>query len=387
MSNVATRLYTIDSADRVRVWDICLSDPNLLGPGIIYRDGLEDGKLKDWMYKASKPMNIGKSNETTAEQQAALMLDAEIGIKLRNNYFYSIEEARSNKLFLPMLADKYEKRAAKLKYPLFVQPKYDGSRANVYYSKAEGRVVMMSRTGKEIVSCPHIVQSLTKYCTENPTHIIDGELYNHNLRHDFEQLMSLSRKTKPTEEDLAESARMLKLYVYDMYNTAAPDLTFEARTTGLNSQLTFSIPCIELADTTIVTSDAQLTTMEEHYLADGYEGIMVRVPNSVYKVDGRSADLLKKKIFTDEEFEIVDILEGDAVWKGCAKTVIIRLPDGRTQGAGLKGDFDTNRTRLLTKEQYIGKLATVCYFGKTSDGLLRFPVCKDMARPDHVNNK
>jgi len=385
MENKVTRLYTIDSADRVRVWDICLADIHLQGAGILYRDGLENGKLKDWMFKASKPMNIGKSNETTAEQQAALMMDAEIGIKLRNNYFHTEEEARSNKLFLPMLAEKYEKRAAKLTYPLYVQPKFDGSRANIYYSQVEDRVVMMSRTGKEVVSCPHIVEALTEYCTANPTHIIDGELYNHDLKDNFEELMSLSRKTKPTAKDLEESARMLKLYVYDMYNTAVPDLTFEVRITGLNSQLTFSIPCIELADTTIVISDAQLTAMEEHYLADGYEGIMVRVPNSVYKVDGRSADLLKKKIFTDEEFEIVDILEGDAVWKGCAKTVIIKLPDGRTQGAGLKGDFATNQTRLLTKEQYIGKLATVCYFGKTNDGLLRFPVVKDMNRPDFVN--
>jgi ATP-dependent DNA ligase len=247
---------------------------------------------------------------------------------------------------------------------------------------------MMSRTGKEIVSCPHIVKSLTKYCTENPTHIIDGELYNHALRHDFEQLMSLSRKTKPTEEDLAESAKMLKLYVYDIYNSAMPALPFLERNAIIVYKFTWSIPdSIVLSDTTLVENKDQLLAMEETYLTEGYEGIMVRVPSAPYKVDGRSADLLKKKIFTDEEFEIIDILEGDAVWKGCAKTVIIKLPDGRTQGAGLKGDFDTNRTRLLTKEQYIGKLATVCYFGTTSDGLLRFPVCKDIARPDHINNK
>jgi len=373
-----TRLYTIDSADRVRVWDIKLSDDT---PGILYRDGLESGKIKEWTFKASKPVNVGKANETTAEQQAVIMMEAEVGIKLRNNYFPTEAEARSNKLFLPMLADKYEKRAAKLKYPLYVQPKFDGSRANVYYSKAEGRVVMMSRTGKEIVSSPHIVKSLEKYCTENPTHIVDGELYNHTLKDDFEELMSLSRKTKPTAEDLAASAKMLKLYVYDMHDTARPNLTFTQRN-NIVLDMSWEVDCIELADTTVITTDAQLTTMEEHYLADGYEGIMVRVPNSVYKVDGRSADLLKKKIFTDEEFEIVDILEGDSTWAGCAKTVIIRLPDGRVQGAGLKGTFEVNKARLENKAGLVGKLATVCFFGKTSDGLLRFPVVKDINRHD-----
>jgi len=381
-----TRLYTIDSADRVRVWDIQVVTLGV--PGIQYRGGLEDGKLTDWTFKSTPPVNVGKSNETTAEQQAENTMNNEIGIKLRNNYFHTIEEARSNKLFLPMLADKYEKRAAKLKYPLFVQPKYDGSRANVYYSKAEGRVVMMSRTGKEVVSCPHIVESLTRYCTANPTHIIDGELYNHALRDDFEQLMSLSRKTKPTKEDLVESARMLKLYVYDIYDTAQPNLTFTERNSIITYKLTWSVAnSIELSDTTLVTSTEQLLAMEETYLADGYEGIMVRVPDASYKVDGRSADLLKKKIFTDEEFQIVDVLEGDAVWRGCAKTIIIRLPDGKTQGAGLKGTFEINAERLVNKDQLIGKLATICYFGKTNDGLLRFPVCKDIDRHDHVNSK
>jgi DNA ligase-1 len=382
------RLFTIDSADRTRVWDIRLSTE---APGIEYRDGLENGKLKDWMFKASKPMNIGKSNETTAEQQAALMLDAEIGIKLRNNYFYSVEEARSNKLFLPMLADKYEKRAAKLKYPLYVQPKYDGSRCNIYYSEAQNRVVAMSRTGKEVVSIPHIVNQLTNYLTANKNIILDGEIYNHALKDNFEELMSLTRQTKPSVSDLEKSASMLKYYVYDLYNKDYADMPFGSRKdkiiTDLPELQANPIGSVVLVPTWEVNNDTALKSWENSWLEHGYEGIMVRVPNAPYKVDGRSADLLKKKIFTDEEFEIVDILEGDAVWKGCAKTVIIRLPDGRTQGAGLKGDFDTNKTRLLTKEQYIGKLATICYFGTTNDGLLRFPVCKDMARPDFVNNK
>jgi ATP-dependent DNA ligase len=381
MEDRLKRLFTIDSADRVRVWDVCILDEPA---GIAYRDGLKTGKLKDWISKAAKPMNVGKANETTVEQQAVLMMEAEIGIKLRNNYFHTEAEARSNKLFLPMLAEKYEKRAAKLKYPLYVQPKYDGSRANVYYSKAEGRVVMMSRTGKEVVSCPHIVESLTNYCTANPTHIIDGELYNHALRNDFEQLMSLSRKTRPTEEDLQKSATMLKLYVYDIYDTAQSQLTFSERNAIIVYKLTWSIKdSIEISYTTAVSTTEELLAMEETYLADGYEGIMVRVPSSVYKVDGRSADLLKKKIFTDEEFEIIDIFEGDSTWKGCAKTVMIILPDGKIQGAGLKGTFEVNRERLENKADLIGKLATVCYFGKTSDGLLRFPICKDIDRFSH----
>ena len=43
----------------------------------------------------------------------------------------------------------------------------------------------------------------------------------------------------------------------------------------------------------------------------------------------------------------------------------------------------TTKEILENKEKYIGKLATVCYFGITNDGLLRFPVVKAIDRQSY----
>jgi len=376
------RLYTIDSADRTRVWEVCGEERNGLY-GISQRSGLENGKLTEWVFKESKPKNIGKANSTTSYTQAAIDLENLKGVKLRSNYFETVELARSNKLFLPMLAEKFEKRSAKLVYPVACQPKYDGSRCNIYYSELLSRVVTMSRTGKEIVSVPHLIAATEDFLTKNKHIILDGEIYNHDLKDDFEQLMSLTRQSKPTAADLEKSRVMLKYYLYDIYSKTNQGLSFDGRNEiiDFNFQMTSTTPIV-LVPTVLINSQEELLNYEDLCLQQGYEGIMVRIKSSVYKVDGRSADLLKKKIFTDEEFPIVDILEGDGAWKGCAKKIVIILPDGRTQGAGIDGNFEVNKERLQNKNNYIGSLATVKYFGKTQEGILRFPVVKDIARPD-----
>lgn len=376
-------LYTKDSKNNIRAWACWVASK--LPFGIFYTDFLINGKIKSPIFKASKPMNIGKANETTAEEQAVLMLQQEVGKKLRENYFWSIEEARNNKLFLPMLAEKYEKYAHRLKYPLIADAKIDGSRCNFYYSDQLNRVVAMSRTGKEIVSVPHLVNYFKSFLTVNKNFILDSEIYNHELKDNFEELMSLTRQSKPSVDDLKKSESILKAYLYDIFDKNDINRTMYSRNIILNNLMGqeehSSNPAV-LIKRKIVNNFEELIAFEEECLAEGYEGIMVRVPESIYKVDGRSADLLKKKIFTDEEFEIVDILEGDGAWKGCAKRVIIQLPDGSTQGAGIDGTFEVNRERLENKANYIGLLATVKYFGKTQDGLLRFPVVKDINRHD-----
>ena len=59
---------------------------------------------------------------------------------------------------------------------------------------------MTSRNGKPIVSAPHISDSLKKFFTQYPSIVLDGELYNHKFKNDFNKIMSLVKKTKPTKE-------------------------------------------------------------------------------------------------------------------------------------------------------------------------------------------
>lgn len=105
---------------------------------------------------------------------------------------------------------------------------------------------------------------------------------------------------------------------------------------------------------------------------------MLRNPRGVYKVNGRSKDLLKVKVFQDEEFKIIAVLEGNGAWKDCAKMVTLDLGNGKTCDASLKGTQDKLQKVLLNKKDYINRFVTTTFFGYTNHGHLRFPIVKSI---------
>jgi len=104
----------------------------------------------------------------------------------------------------------------------------------------------------------------------------------------------------------------------------------------------------------------------------------VRVGGGGYE-QKRTSALLKRKDFMDEEFPILEVIEGNGKREGIAGAITCALPDGRTFNAGLKGDYDYCRNMLMKKEQLVGKQATIVYFHRTPDGIPRFPVMKTIA--------
>tara|TARA_R110002073_G_scaffold149966_7_gene303995 strand:+ start:8056 stop:9237 length:1182 start_codon:yes stop_codon:yes gene_type:complete len=385
--------YKIDSKGNPCQW-FCWAGQNEEGVwGMFSTDGRvnvtdeDEFKMKDPTFKASKEKNIGKGNYMNFENQAFAMVEQSIGKKERANYFSSIEEAIKLKKFMPMLADKWKLRKGKLVYPVASQPKLDGARCNVYWCSIEGKVVARTRTSKDYSAVvDHIVDELRDLCEEDKSLIFDGELYNHDLKHDFERIMSLTRQSKPTPEDLKNAVSMIQFHVYDVYSADFPSSPFSERefirTTVFEEYVFRSCKFVE---TTQCDNEEDVNTVMDNYLYKGYEGQMVRVYNSVYKPNGRSQDLLKNKVFTDEEFEIVDMEEGQGDWVGAVKRLFIKLPDGRIQRCGIDGSYKLNSERLKNKKDFIGKLATVRYFRHTSDGLLYIPVAKELDRFDHVD--
>lgn len=359
--------YTIDSSDRVRIWNCWAGIDSDGNPGMFTQDGIQDGKMKAPSFKKAEEKNVGRSNHVTCGEQAGLMVTMAVGKKERKNYFKTIEEARTKKLFKPMLAHKYEDKRPKMSFPVYSQAKLDGGRCNVYWCPVAEDVVIRTRSTKDYYSCPHILEELRDFCIENKELVIDGELYNHDLKHDFEKVMSLIRQSKPTDTDLDNSASMVEFHVYDYFNRINRDMPFVDRLAGLEDFWEKDWKMIKSVPTVIIENQDELDEMQNWYLEHGYEGQMVREAGSVYKVDGRSDGLLKRKEFSDEEFEIVDIIEGTGNWAGAAKKVEIRLPDGRTQGAGLDGSYERNADVLANKEEYIGGQATTRFFRYTKD--------------------
>lgn len=385
--------YKIDSKGNPCQW-FCWAGQNEEGVwGMFSTDGRvnvtdeDEFKMKDPTFKASKEKNIGKANFTSFEAQAYAMVEMAIGKKERSNYFETIEDAYKLKKFMPMLADKWGSCKKGISYPVYSQPKLDGARCNVYWCTIDEKVVARTRTSKDYSAVTdHIVEELRELCESDKSIIFDGELYNHALKHDFEKIMSLTRQSKPTAEDISNSKEMVEFHVYDVYSKDSPTDRFEDRLFLLDQIFgNYEFNHCEGVRTDVCSTEDEVDAIMDQYLEEGYEGGIVRTFNGLYKANGRSKDLLKNKVFTDEEFEIVDMEEGQGDWAGAVKRLFIKLPDGRVQKCGIDGSYKLNSERLKNKEYFIGKLATVRYFRHTSDGLLYIPVAKELDRFDHVD--
>ena len=100
----------------------------------------------------------------------------------------------------PMLAYPVSAKPIDYSKPTFIQPKLDGVRCVIQYERhtqpREDVVVAYSRTGKEWKNIQHILAELRPFFQKYPNIILDGELYNHDLKNNFEKIISLVRKTK-----------------------------------------------------------------------------------------------------------------------------------------------------------------------------------------------
>lgn len=361
-------LYKIDSNGNTRVWWMEYDNTK-------YRthSGIDGGKIviSGWKYPEAK--NVGRANETSVKEQVELEVISQLTKKSAQGKYHASKNtaAKGAKFYECMLASKYDLKKH-TDFPYYSQPKLDGIRCLV---SKDG---MQSRNGKPIVSCPHILEALEPFFDKYPDVVLDGELYNHDLKNDFEKIVSLVRKTKPTAEDLEESKELVQYWIYDCILEGPYDC-IKGKSVGDRLNMASVAcgkskdKCIRTVTTSKVSDEYDIETMLGHYLELGYEGQMLRVPDSMYE-GKRSKGLIKHKEFEDDEFEIVSIEEGKGNWAGAAKRVEIRLKDGSTQFSGVRGSFDFLKELLYNANDYIGTDVTVRYQNKTDDDKLRFPV-------------
>ena len=309
--------------------------------------------------------NTGKANATTDDEQAMAEAIAKRTKKLESGYFEDITNIDTKQYFEPMLAAKWEDYKDKLIYPIYSQAKLDGIRCIL---TKDG---MFSRNGKPIISAPHIFDSVKPLFETNPDLIFDGELYADKFANDFNKIVSLVKKTKPTADDLKESKELIEYHIYDLPSSdknfiqRAYDLAilFETR-----SELH---PHCRIVETYKVPSEEVVTELYEKYVEEGYEGQMLRLDGK-YE-NKRSKNLLKHKSFVDEEYTILDICEGEGNRTGTAGYMVFQTADGKPFKSNVKGTWDETAEMLRNKTQLIGKQATIKYFNLTPDGIPRFP--------------
>lgn len=351
-------LYHIDENDNVRVWWMETK-------GSSYRtvSGIEDGKLVTSGWTIATPKNVGKANETTGEEQAELEVESKYLKKAEKKYSYEKTKAAKSHIIQPMLAIKWAdiKKKDEVVKGCWVQPKLDGIRAIV---NKDG---IWSRNGKPIVSSPHVLTALENFFNYFPNSILDGELYNHNFRDDFNEISSLVGQKKPTPEDLANSKEHVQYHVYDIIT----NLNFADRITILENLFKNAVikkNPVRLVDTEYCANIEHVDAFYAKYLEVGYEGQMIRL-NKPYE-HKRSKSLIKRKEFFDAEYRILSISEGKGNWAGYAKSVECIDDQGRKFSAGIKGSQEFTK-KLLSMNP---KTCTVRSPNMTPDGIPRFGV-------------
>ena len=319
--------------------------------------------------------NTGKLNETTDKEQTMKEAVAKRKKRLESGFFENIKHINKTQYFEPMLASKWEDSKDKITYPIFSQPKLDGIRCIV---TKDG---MFSRNGKPIISAPHIFESLKPLFEAYGNIVLDGELYADKFANDFNKIVSLVKKTKPTDADLKESEKQIEYHIYDLPSS---NNNFIKRMYDLGILFSTYLnlhPYCRIVETYSCNNEDEVMELYGGYVEKGYEGQMLRT-NGKYE-NKRSKNLLKHKSFVDDEYTILDIVEGEGNRTGTAGYMVFETIDGKPFKSNVKGTWDETAEMLKSKKKLIGKQATIKYFNLTPDGIPRFPYVINIDRNEY----
>jgi len=272
----------------------------------------------------------------------------------------------------PMLAHKFDPDRVIWDDYVYMQPKLDGVRCLFTKDGA------FSRTGKQFMNVKHIEEDLEDTFKALPWLVLDGELYNHNLRGNFEKIISLVRKQKPTYEDRSEARIWTQYHVYDYTGIdykSGDGQRYRNRMHNLNVSDIYT-PSIRHVESKIVATPAMCKVIHQEHLDKGYEGSILRM-NSTYQ-QKRTYSLMKFKDFQDAEATIIDWVEGKGKRKGTIGKFIAEDDEGIQFGMPVMDNFKFLQKNFNFMKKWVGKTATFTYFERTKANSYRHPLFKTL---------
>jgi len=357
-------LYKLSKHGQLMMFRV-YTEPLGIGHVLVTEKGIVNGQLQVDI-KPIEPKNVGRSNETTTEDQAISEAISKLnklkdkGYKdiLENNpgisvleihkYLLETEGTDANGIPLPMLAQKDK---SKITFPGYLQRKYNGMRALLGYHN--GELCLRSRNGKIITNLNHILDDI--YQDWDKKGFLDGELYIHNRS--LQNIISLTKRWQPETE-------LICFRVYDILLTNIP---YKDRKKIVDKITLNSGPSIIYVNTVKVKTWEDINHYFSLWKKEGYEGAMWRDPNGLYEPGRRSYSLIKVKDFLEEEFEIIDVIEATGRDEGTA-IFVCKINDNLTFKVRPMGSRELRAEYLENKEDCIGKNLTVRFQEWTPDG-------------------
>ncbi len=305
---------------------------------VICSYGQLGGKMQESFTTATQK-NVGRSNETTSEQQAEIELQAMYTAQIDNKHYRETKEValvfvESNRE--PRKILDYKKGFKKMSKRLLTSRKFNGSRACIL----EGDY--LSKIGKvEEVKVLHLKEAIDKLNKISPL-FMDAEAYAHGIS--LQRIRSALLKPVKTEKEIIaiankrakerdensnflpwnllkavdylgynpnEDAPKLKLYVFDIPVLGVKfedriglmkELEQQVIASGLQEVIKFEYPVW-------TESHEQRIDMLPEIVKDGYEGYVHYQPEGLYEFGVRSKNAQKSKPRYDAEARVVRVIK------------------------------------------------------------------------------
>ena len=256
-----------------------------------------------------------------------------------------------------------------------ISRKLDGVKALFYWDGKE--IHTASRGGEHYdYSTIHLRTNpaLLAFFKENPTVILDGELFVRGKT--LQQLSGAARMEKN-----AYDCDWLQYWVYDCYNSADIDMIASERYKFLEDKFAeaHNFPIyrssedeseapIRLLGHEYVSGWDNMKKLHDEWVSAGFEGAVITDPSKAYKVGSRCNNLIKIKQYKSEDFKVIGYKLG---LRGSEDmTFTCELEDGRTFEAMPVGNREIKAEYVENFEtKYKGHKAECTFFNYSDDGI------------------
>lgn len=424
MQQINSTLYALNKDGSYQEWKV-----SVFGADVIVEFGKLGGK-KQIKITSCEPKNIGRSNETTGEQQAVLEARSKWEKQVRLGYRETKEELQTEENFSPMLAHDAIKRSRSIVYPAYVQPKLDGVRALVTLDK-DGIPVFNSRGNKTYPVQGALLQQVKELAEHTGFDKFDGELYIHGLS--LQKIVALAKKWRTPEQIEAEiekdyqadikrynkavadgehlwkdfdgnvwavstykpvkdvdrfsgySSLDLEYHIFDIpVNAKSPWYSTESTKTRLADldevatavECELDLPKVKVVHGEFVKDEESVKRFIGYYMEAGFEGVIIRNFKGVYEFGQRSSDLQKWKQFQDGEAKVLDSVED----KNGEGVLLCEERDGTRFNCKMKGTHaERSQAKMLL---LVGDFINFTFQSRTDDGVPQFPVGQSVRELD-----
>jgi ATP-dependent DNA ligase len=283
-----------------------------------------------------------------------------------------------------------EKRLARWSKPYICQPKLDGVRSRAVHipGSIDSSYMLLTSEENSIYHMDHIRKELNYL---NSTREFDGELYAHHL--DFDEITSRALRDinpHPLRQEI-------EYHIFDIVNSE-----MQSHRTGLLIDLSIThanLEYVKFVPTSLAWSFEEVWDLYEEFVAQGYEGIIVREPFGFYK-RARSTSIMKFKPKKSDTYKVIGY-EEEISKDGVPKNQLgsLRLSDSEGNEFFVGSGFTQSLRQELwaSRESLPGKLCTINYQHKKAGAsplryvtlnkernVPRFPVFVKITGPDEV---